>query len=78
MDCVELASKLSRKTRWRRAALICCIGVVDAEVYSLVVRLWGGVVDPLLPVCVDLRVPGLGGEPRVEERVVHPVPTMVL
>ena len=64
-------------------------GVVGAKVNSVVVRLRGGVVDPLSPVFVDLlrgvdvnnkgvRVPGLGGEPRVEERIVHSVPTMVL
>jgi hypothetical protein len=64
-------------------------GVVGAKVNCVVVRLWGGVVDLLSPVCVDLLggadvdnkgvwVPDLGGEPRVEERIVHPVPTMVL
>jgi len=64
-------------------------GVVGAKVNSVVVWSRGGVVNPLLPVGVDLlggadvdnegvRVPGLGGEPRVEERIVHPVPTMVL
>ena len=64
-------------------------GVVGAKVNSVVVWLRGGVVNPLLPVGVDLlggadvddkgvRVPGLGGEPRVEETIVHLVPTMVL
>jgi hypothetical protein len=32
-------------------------GVVSAKVNGLVVRSWGGVVDPLLPVSIDL----LGG-----------------
>ena len=64
-------------------------GVVSAKVNGLVVRSWGGVVDPLSPVSIDLLggtdvnnkgvwVPGLGCEPRVEEQVVNPVPTMVL
>jgi len=63
-------------------------GVVGAKVNSVVVWSRVGVLNPLLPVGVNLlggadiddkgvRVPGLGGEPRVEERIVHPVPTMV-
>ena len=63
--------------------------IFGSKVDRLVVRLPGSIVNPLLPVRVDLlggahvhdkgvRVPGLGRKQRIKERVVHPVPTMVL